>query len=142
MKLADADVMSFPRKLVEHRLLGLENQLNRHLVKLVAFAFPPELRRHFQKELDSWLYEIQGLRFKPNNRTGSFKFYYDLLFDYPFGGVEVENMRKMMDLIVREYADARTTKRPEEMVEWLRAFHTQLAERLHNGEDVLDLIPE
>ena len=34
------------------------------------------------------------------------------------------------------------TKTPEEMVEWLRAFHTQLAERLHNGEDVLDLIPE
>jgi len=28
------------------------------------------------------------------------------------------------------------------MVEWLRTFHTQLAERLHNGEDVLDLIPE
>jgi hypothetical protein len=28
------------------------------------------------------------------------------------------------------------------LVEWLRDFHTQLAERLHNGEDVLDLIPE
>jgi hypothetical protein len=27
------------------------------------------------------------------------------------------------------------------MVEWLRAFHTNLAERLHNGEDVLDLVP-
>ena len=33
-------------------------------------------------------------------------------------------------------------KTPEEMVEWLRDFHTQLAERLHNGEDVLDMIPE
>ena len=142
MKLGDADVMSFPRKLVEHRLLGLENQLNRHLVKLVAFDFPPESRRHFQKELDNWLFEIQGLRFKPNNRTGSVRFYYDLLFDYPFGGVEVENMRKMMGLIAREYADARAFRTPEEMVEWLRAFHTQLAERLHNGEDVLDLIPE
>jgi len=28
------------------------------------------------------------------------------------------------------------------MVEWLWQFHTELAERLHNGEDVLDLIPE
>ena len=73
MKFADADVMSFPRKLVEHRLIGLENQLNRHLVKLVAFTFPPELRRHFQKELDSLLYEIQGPKFKPNNHTVSFK---------------------------------------------------------------------
>jgi hypothetical protein len=49
MKPGDADVMSFPRKLVEHRLLGLENQLNRYLVKLVAFEFPQELRQHFQK---------------------------------------------------------------------------------------------
>ena len=142
MKLADADVMSFPRKLVEHRLLGLQNPLNRHLVKLVAFDFPPEARQHFRQELDNWLYEIQVLRFKPDNRTGSFKFYYDLLFDYPFGGVEVENMQNMMDFVVREYGSVRRTKTPQEMVEWLRAFHTTLAERLHNGEDVLDLIPE
>jgi hypothetical protein len=36
----------------------------------------------------------------------------------------------------------RPTKRPEEMVEWLRNFHHELAERLHQGEDVLDLMPE
>lgn len=142
MKLDDADVMSFPRKLVEHRLLGLQNPLNRHLVKLMAFDFPPESRQHFRQELDNWLYEIQVLRFKPNNRTGSFKFYYDLLFDYPFGGVEVENMRKMMDFVAREYGNVRPTKTPEEVVEWLRRFHTELAERLHKGEDVLDLIPD
>jgi hypothetical protein len=75
-------------------------------------------------------------------RTGSSKFYFDMLFDYPFGGVEVRNMRLIMDEIADEYDDARPTKTPEEMVEWLRAFHTGLAERLHNGEDVLDLIPE
>ncbi|HZT89606.1 MAG TPA: hypothetical protein VFA12_16655 [Stellaceae bacterium] len=142
MKLADADVMSFPRKLVEYTILGLQSPLNRHLVKLVAFDFPPDLRQHFRKEVDNWLYEIQVLRFKPNNRTGSFKFYYDLLFDYPFGGVEVENMRKTMDFIAHEYGDVRRIKTPEEAVEWLRAFHTQLAERLHDGEEVLDLIPE
>jgi hypothetical protein len=51
-------------------------------------------------------------------------------------------MRKIMDFIIREYPDARPIKTPEEMVEWLRSFHTELAERLHNGEDVLDLIPE
>ena len=67
---------------------------------------------------------------------------YDLLFDYPFGGVELENMRKMIALIRREYVNVQPTKTPEELVEWLRAFHQQLAERLHNGEDVLDLIPE
>jgi len=51
-------------------------------------------------------------------------------------------MRLIIDEIVDDYPDARAVKSPEEMVEWLRAFHTQLADGLHNGEDVLDLIPE
>ena len=50
-------------------------------------------------------------------------------------------MRSIIDLTADEYG-IRPTKTLEEMVEWLRAFHTELAERLHNGEDVLDLIPE
>jgi hypothetical protein len=142
MKLAEDEVMAFPRKLVEHVILGLYDQINIHLVKLEGFEFTPELRRHFRSELDTWLTKIQSLRFKPNNRTGSYKFYFDLLFDYPFGGVEVENMRRIMSFIVREYPHAQPTKTPEEMVGWLRNFHQELAERLHNGEDVLDMIPE
>lgn len=142
MKLDDADVMAFPKKLVEHTILGLQPPLNRHLVKLVAFDFPAETRRHFRREVENWLEEIQSLRFKPDNRTGPSKFYFNLLFDYPFGGVEVQNMRRMMDLVRRQYEDARPTKTPEEMVAWLRDFHTRLAEHLHRGEDVLDMIPE
>ena len=141
MKLADARVMSLPKKLVEVRLLGLESQLNRHLVKLVAFDFGDELRRHFRREVRAWLNEIKSLRFKPDKRTGSVKFYFDFLFDYPFGGVEVENARSIMDLIADDY-DVRATKSPEEVVAWLRDFHMRLAERLHRGEDVLDMIPE
>jgi len=141
MKLDDADVMTYPRKLVEHTILGLQPPLNRHLVKLIAFDFPPELRQHFRREVENWLDEVQSLRFKPNNRTASAKFYFDLLFEYPFGGVEVQNVRKIMDLTLRQYRDARLIKGPEEMVEWLREFHTELAERLHRGEDVLDMIP-
>src|SRR5205823_11351955 len=136
------EVMAFPRKLVEHAILGLYDQINVHLVKLASFDFPPEAREHFRRELKAWFNKIKRLRMKPNNRTGSFKFYFDLLFEYPFGGVEVQNMRKIMDFIIREYPDARATKTPEQVVEWLRQLHTQLAERLHNGEDVLDLIPE
>ena len=142
MKLDTSDVMSLPRKLVEQVILGLYDPINAHVVKLVGFDFPPELRRHFQRELRSWVRKIQRLRFKPHNRTGSAKFYFDLLFDYPFGGVETRNMRLIMDEIIEEYDGARPVKTPEEMVEWLRAFHTELAARLHKGEDVLDLIPE
>jgi hypothetical protein len=142
MKLDEELVMAFPHKLVEHIILGLYDQINEHLVKLVGFDFPPELRQHFRVELATWLNKIQSLRFKPNNRTGSYKFYFDLFFEYPFGGVEVENMRRIMDLVGREYQHTRPIKRPEEMVTWLRTFHQELAERLHNGEDVLDMIPE
>jgi len=142
MKLDDADVMAFPKKLVEHSILGLQPPLNRYLVKLMAFDFPPETRRHFRREVENWLEEIQFLRFKPHNRTGPSKFYFDLLFDYPFGGVEVQNMRRIMDLVSRQYEDAQPKKSPEEMVVWLREFHARLSERLHNGEDVLDMIPE
>lgn len=50
-------------------------------------------------------------------------------------------MRSVIDEISEDY-DARPTKTAEELVMWLRQFHQELAERLHNGEDVLDMIPE
>src|SRR6266478_9401660 len=129
--------MAYPTKYVENIIIGLEDPLNQYLVKLIGFDFPAEQRGHFRREVRTWLAKIQRLRMKPDSRTGSFKFYYDLLFDYPFGGVELQNMRKIMDFIIREYGQVQPKKTPEEMVEWLRAFHTELAERLHNGEDVL-----
>ena len=142
MKLDQAQILAYPRKLVEHVILGLYDQINVHLVKMVGFDFPPELRQHFRRELRAWLGKIQSLRFKPDRRPGSFKFYFDLLFDYPFGGVEVENMQRVFRHISEDYERAAPIKTPEEMVEWLRDFHMRLAERLHNGEDVLDMIPE
>jgi hypothetical protein len=56
-------------------------------------------------------------------RTGSFRFYFDPLFDYPFGGTELQNMRALMELISDEY-ETRPTKTPEEVVQWLKHFHT------------------
>lgn len=142
MKLDEELVMTLPRKLVEATLLGLYDPVNQHLVKLAGFDFAPELRQHFRKELRTWFRKIQRLRIKPDNRTGSVKFYFDLLFDYPFGGTEMRNMQLIMDEIADIYEHARATKTAEEMVDWLRDFHRELDERLHNGEDVLDMIPE
>ena len=81
MKIDETMVMVFPRKLVEHVILDLYSPINSNLVKLVGFDFSPELREHFRRELRGWLRKIQTLRFKPSNRTGSSKFYFDLLFD-------------------------------------------------------------
>jgi len=141
MKLDQTMEMTYPRKYVENIIIGLEDPLNQHLVKLVGFGFPAEQRGHFRREVQTWLAKIQSLRMKPDSRTGSFKFYYDLLFDYPFGGVEIQNMRTMMDLIREEYG-LTPIKSPEELVEWLQQFHTRLADRLHHGQAVLDLVPD
>ena len=141
MKVDEELVMALPRKLVETTILGLQDPINEHLVKLVGFDLPDEQREHFRRELRTWFRKLRRLRIKPNNRTGSVKFYFDLLFDYPFGGVEVENMRSIVDEISQDY-DARPTTTAEDLVAWLRGFHEDLAERLHNREDVLELIPE
>jgi len=142
VKVVAGGGLAYPRIMVEHIILGLSDPINEHLVKLGGFEFPPELRRHFRRELTTWLKKIGVLRFKPSNRPGSFKFYFDLLFDYPFGGVEIENAERIIHSVAEDHEDARSIKTPEEMVEWLRQFHTELARRLHRGEDVLDLVPE
>ena len=141
MKLEEIEEMSYPRKYVEHIFIGLEDPLNQHLIKLAGFDFSSEQRQHFRAEVRSLLNKLQRLRLKTDNRTGSFKFYYDLLFDYPFGGVELQNMRTIMQLISEQYPGARPTKTPEQLVTWLQEFHTRLADALHNGETVVDLVP-
>ena len=141
MKIEELLEMSYPKRYVEQIITGLADPINEHLIKLVGFEFSPELRHHFRQELDAWLDKIQRLRMKPNNRTGAPKFYYDLLFDYPFGGVEVRNTRSIMDLISRRYQGIEPVKTPEQVVEWLKDFHTALAQRLSAGEVVLDMIP-
>ena len=131
----------FPQKLARDIIVRLARPINKRLLMLVGFDFPTEPRQHFRRELRNWFIEIQAIRLKPAMRTGSFRFYFDPLFDYPFGGVEVQNVRGLVDLITRQY-DRNATKTPEELAQWLERFHTALAERLHQGEAVLDLIPE
>ena len=142
MKIDQLMEMAYPQKIARDILIGMARPINQHLVKLVAFDFPPQLREHFRRELRNWLNEIQRIRLKPTTRTGSFKFYFDPLFDYPFGGIEVPNMRALMAFISSEYDEISPAKSPEEVTEWLKGFHTELAQRLHNGEAVLDLIPD
>ena len=141
MKIEEILEMAYPKRYVEQIITGLADPINEHLIKLIGFEFSPELCHHFKQELDTWLDKIQRLRMRPNNRTGSPKFYYDLLFDYPFGGVEVRNTQSIMGLISRRYEGIEPAKKPEEVAAWLQDFHAALAQRLSAGEMVLDMIP-
>ncbi len=142
MKIDETLEMAYPQKVARDIIIGMSRPINQHLVKLVGFSFSPELRRHFKYELENWLDELQRIRLKPTSRTGSFTFYFDPLFDYPFGGIEVRNMRAIMQFVSSRYENIQPTKSPEELVVWLKSFHTELAQRLHRGEAVLDMIPE
>ena len=141
MKLDQTMEMAYPQKIARDIIIRMARPINQHLVKLVGFYFPDELRTHFRRELRNWLDEIQRIRLKPSTGTGSFKFYFNPLFDYPFGGVEVQNMRALIDFISGEYDGIRPVKTLEQLLEWLKGFDTELA-RLQDGEAVLDLIPQ
>ena len=142
MKIETTMEMAYPQKIAIDIIIGMSRPINQHLVKLAGFRFPFQLREHFERELRNWLNEIQRIRLKPTTRTGSFKFYFDPLFDYPFGGIEVQNMGALMEFLSSEHDGIRPVETPERLVEWLRGFHTELAQRLHDGEAVLDLIPD
>lgn len=142
MKIDETLEMAYPQRVARDIIIGMADPINQHLVKLIAFDFSPELRRHFRAELRSWLNRIQRIRLKPTARTGAFKFYFDLLFDYPFGGVEIHNMRALIEFISSEYDSIQPTKSPQDMVSWLKNFHTKLAQALHDGEAVLEMVPE
>jgi hypothetical protein len=89
-------------------------------MKLVGFQLPLELRQHFRQELDTWLDKIHRLLMKPNDRTGRSKFYFDLLFEFPFGAVEVRNTQSLLDLIWRRYQGTQAAPSPSDIAEWLR----------------------
>ena len=47
-----------------------------------------------------------------------------------------------MEFISSDYDGIQPTKLPDEMITWLKEFHSELAQSLHNGEAVLDMVPE
>jgi hypothetical protein len=53
----------------------------------------------------------------------------------------MSNMRGLLEFVSSEYEGIRPTKSPEELVESLKAFHIELAHRLQDAEDVLDMVP-
>jgi hypothetical protein len=94
--------MSFRKRKAEAEITGLERPINEHLLKLFAVrleALPPQTAEHWRRELRRWLFEIADIRPRPSNRTASRDFYYRILFDAPFGGVDVVNTGRRPDLI-------------------------------------------
>ena len=62
MKTDQAIKLAYPQKIARDIIIGLARPINDHLVKLVGFEFPAELRQHFRRELRNWFSEIQAIR--------------------------------------------------------------------------------
>jgi hypothetical protein len=108
--------------MVEAIILGLVDPLNQHSSNWSVSSSRLSCADIFASKLaSSWLNKIRRMRMKPSNRMGSFKFYFNHLFDYPFGGNEVPTMRAMMELISSDY----------DGIQPARSF-TRLAQRLQN----------
>jgi hypothetical protein len=84
MKIDEHLEMAYLQKVAKDIIIGMSRPINQHLVKLAGFDFSIPMRKHFRRELRNLLNEIQRIRLKPTTRTGSFRFYFDPLFDYPF----------------------------------------------------------
>lgn len=139
--------MSMSRAKAEQRVSGLEYELNDHLIKVYSFGnFSNDLHDHWRKEVRAFVNKLRVIGLKPDDSPPPAKFFFDLLFDEPFGGNEVKNVTVHFDEIRDDYAEEGThaatpTKTPEQTAEWLREFHTQLADMLSKGENPIGMIP-
>jgi hypothetical protein len=113
--------MAYSEKKAEVIITGLEYPLNNHLLKLLAV--PSDERLHWKNEVLAWLTQIAAIRLKPANKPGSAQFYFNILFEEPFGGVEIANVAARLELLRLQYGRLAPEARPEELARRLRDFH-------------------
>lgn len=125
--------MAYSRRKAEQIITSLEDPINQHLIKLLAFEGGS--REHWLRELDAWLTRINRIVWTRTNRPFDAAFYRRALFDEPFGGVEERNVGGLIDLITRQYGLElrRNDKDIPTIARDLRAFHSRLAEGFAQG---------
>ncbi len=67
------------------------------------------------------------------NKPGNAQFYFKLLYDEPFGGVELQNITSRLQLLRLQYARLAAGVEPEELASRLRRFHTEFARACASG---------
>lgn len=133
--------MSYPKKKAEVIITGLEKEINNHLLKLMVLPETHRDRPHWRREVLNWLDEVMEIRLKPRDTTGSVKFYYNILFDEPFGGVEVANVAGRLRRLARNGYPIPPDLEIEPLVGRLDRFHRAFAQRCHEGSgEVEDLL--
>jgi hypothetical protein len=83
--------------------------------------------KRWLNELETWFDEVGEIVLKPNNHRPTTKFYYQILFDEPFGGAEIPNILSRVKRLQRQGYKITVEITPEDLVEKLQTFHTSFA---------------
>ncbi|MDO9707402.1 hypothetical protein [Paracraurococcus lichenis] len=129
--------MAFTRAVAEQKIRGREETINEHLVKLLAFDVPPELRESWKRELVRKHFALlAAMRLKPNGRPIPERDFLAWLYADAFEGNEQGYTRALLGL--HDYA--RNGLDIAAIARRVADFHGALAPRLAAGEDGADLI--
>lgn len=124
--------MAYYKAKAESIITALEDQINVHLLKLLAVSDDSRADAHWRHELVTWLTKIARIRLKPAGKPASADFYYRILFDEPYGGSEISNVTVQLGLLRRNYPLKGDTD-PASVVQSLTAFHKAFAEACSFG---------
>jgi hypothetical protein len=133
--------MSIRKKKAEQIVGGLEQPINLHLLKLLGCQAGPDMRKHWKRELETWLLRIAAITLKPDDTPIPEKVAYQWLYDETFGGREQRNVEMMLHFLARDYP--RNQVDTPTIVARLRSIHERLAQRIAQndpGEDIIDAL--
>lgn len=124
--------MSFSRAEAKAEIAGLRKSINLHLIKLLVVENANKWADHWKHEIGTWLYDISIIRLKPERRTAPAKFYYDGLFETPFGGNEIAVLDGQLMRISRDYTVMSDIDK-DFVVSSLKSFHMIFAKACASG---------
>ena len=123
---------------IHREIAGLRRPLNFHLIKLLAAAVSAETRAHWEGEATDWLAQIGRLRLKPRAAPAPAAFYYNLLYEAPFGDAAAGAIVAELQLLVRKHPihqEARVADIIARLSEFHRAFSQLCAAGYDDGRD-------
>lgn len=100
-----------PRKVVIDKIRNLEEIINLHLIKILAFKDDINLNHHLS-DIDSWFQSIQRLEYK-GTKDGNLtkELYFELLFSEPF--TNKNNTKQITETISRRLKEYKELPRTE-----------------------------
>ena len=126
--------MAFDKKTIKSKIRGLETPLNQHILKILLFKDSLNQKKHIAS-IDNWFNQIQHLSYKQGSGKLSQKEYFTLLYDEPFGGLDIRLLDKYIRRVLYEYTDLpRSRLSLAEVVDVFHTIHIKVSLLLANDE--------